>query len=252
MKKIFARIICIMIVLTCIFTSGQPVQAADNIWEQFKDGIEKVDLPEKWNSLIDWTKDRAIDAKGLVGNLVKSTTREGYRYNNRPETPVLNAVINGKWGDERSFVKVADLNDDKPHGHSISLKKGHTYQVIIYFINDCKKTLDAKDVSLFVDLPGTVTKKDRGEVVAILSSNNTEPKIIFDSVILRAKTKVRLEYIDGSMKILNGGKLNGEILSADKTFNLEHRLKLGYDKLDGKLPAGKLYAGKVIFKFKTS
>lgn len=251
MRKILLTILCL-----CL-TIGNPqiINAATGltVWDEFAESMEKNSkLPSSFGEVADWAKDRFVDAEGWVSGILNSTSRKGYRYNNRPSEPVINAVINGKWGNELSYVKVESTNDEKKHASSIKLRAGGTYKATIYYINDCRKAISAKDVELYIGLPSSVKKKQPVELLAVIASSNTTPEMIYDSVKLKANEDLKISYVNGSMKIYNGGKANGEKLPAEQAFDIGRRIRLGYNSLNGELPAGRKYAGKVTFKFKAT
>ncbi len=258
MKKFFQRVrrflgvICILAALTGLISRANslPVKAESSPRDQLTEQAKDSGILDKLDDLMKWGGDRIVDIQGVANSIINSTSRHGYRQNNRPSTPVLNAVINGKWGDERSFVRVIDLDDDKPHGHSVRLKKGHTYKVVVYYINDCKYSKAAKDVSVYLDLPRQIQANNSDKLTALLASGNTDPELIFDSVTLKAQENLKLKYTKGSLKIYNQGQTNGKKLNAANAFNLNKRATLGYNQLDGEIPAGKQYSGKVTLKFR--
>lgn len=258
LRKTAKLLSCLALCLCLVMGSIQPTKASTglSVWDEFAQSFEQNSkLPSSFGEVLDWAKDRFTDVKGVVGGIVYSTDRKGYRDDELPEDiPVINARIKGIWGDERSFVKVADVSDSKPRSNSITLKKGRTYEVSIYYVNDCPYQIFAEDVELFIDMPKTVKKKKPAQITAAISASNTEPKMIYDGVKLKSKETLKLKYVKNSMQIESeSSQTNGKKLNAANAFDINKRVRLGSDgKLDGTLMAGEMNAGKVTFRFKAT
>ncbi len=254
MKKIISLLLCFCLTLGC----PQVTQASTGltVWDEFAKSMEQNSkLPSSFGEAVDWAEDRFTDVKGAISGVINSTDRKGYRYNDRPqEEPVINAVTNGLWGNELSFVKGACVDDGKIKSSSLTVKAGKTYEITIHYINDCYMQIFAEDVELYIDMPGTVKKGRPVNITAAISSSNTNPKLVYDSIKIKTKDKkpLKLKYIKNSMTIHNNWNTDGQKLNATNAFNINKRVKLGCGALDGTLMAGEDNAGTVTFKFKAT
>ncbi|MDR1704571.1 MAG: DUF11 domain-containing protein [Clostridiales bacterium] len=166
--------------------------------------------------------------------------------------PVFNSMTdNPDLDDERKFVRIAEVGT---HGHfadTIEVVPGREYEVYIAFHNNGFADLNrggttiAQQVRLATTFPAKIAPDSIGVVSAIISASNTNPLEVWDGIALTALQEVHLHYKAGSAKISINGNANGKIMpeslfSANGTY-------LGINQLDGLVPAGRRFAGHVMY-----
>ncbi len=162
---------------------------------------------------------------------------------------------NPSYGDERNFFRIKDAEaNNSAYADEVKVEPGKTYEGYIYFHNNASKTFNdaahnysgiAKNVSLRVNMPNTVTAGAKARINAYISADNANPKEVWDEAYMTADTAVAIRYVPGSAKIFNGGALNGQGI-ADSF--LTSGAQLGYDTW-GTIPGCNEFAGYVTFKF---
>lgn len=159
---------------------------------------------------------------------------------------------NKKVGDERNFVRIREAGAGE-YINEAKLQPGKQYEVMTYYHNNAKTSLNAsgvgiaKDVSVRTKMPSVVKPGERGNVSSIISASNAAPKEVWDEAYVTADTDVALKYIAGSAKVTSNGAVNGQTLP-DSLFSTG--ALLGYDSLNGVLPGCAEYSGFVVYKFR--
>ena len=159
----------------------------------------------------------------------------------------FNSITNNPdYGDERNFVTIKGVSDQK-WVDEITVENGKEYYVRMYVHNNAAANLNkiAENVTAQVDLP---TRQDkRIQIDGYLSSSNATPTKIWDQVVFKSDVLFSLDYVKGSATYTNKVFTQGTSLSDSI---LTSGVKLGYDKLDGKIPGCLQYSGWVLFKVK--
>ena len=169
-----------------------------------------------------------------------------------PATHVtFNSITNNpQVGDERNFVRIREAGVGN-YVNEIVLRPGSSYQVITFFHNNAKSSLNdggkgiAKDVSIKVHAPSVVQPNERGMISSTIFCSNAEPLQVWDEAYVTAHTPVQLRYVSGSARVTSNGAVNGQTLPA--SFFTSGAL-LGYDNLDGNLPGCAQFAGMVVYQ----
>ncbi len=170
-------------------------------------------------------------------------------FNSITDNPVL--------GDERNFVRVAEVGANGTFSDEIKIVPGKEYEVYIGYHNNASSNLNtaefggkgiALDVRISSQFPGTVSASKKGKVSANIYSSNATPKEVWDEAYFTTDSKedVVLRYVDNSATIYNGGKINGTKLSGEYLFS-EDGIYIGYNSLSGKLPGCAEYSGHIIY-----
>ena len=157
-------------------------------------------------------------------------------------------------GDERNFVSARkDIGKDPDkyyrwHDNVVYVTEESQYVITMYVHNDNPKGLDAmaENVIAHVKLPETA-----GNILGVqcsIDSSNAVPTRYFDGVNFKGDRKFRLEYVVGSAKIVNTGIGNDDGYKLDDNLVTSYGVPLGYEQLDGKVPGGKKYVSRVLFK----
>ena len=160
-------------------------------------------------------------------------------------------------GDERNFVRVAEVGANGVFSDEVKIVPGKEYEVYIGYHNNAASSLNgtaaggkgiALDVRISSQFPSTVSASKKGKVSAIISSSNATPKEVWDEAYFTTDSKadVVLRYVENSATIYNGGKINGTKLGGETLFS-ENGIYIGYNSLSGKLPGCAEYSGHIIY-----
>ncbi len=180
------------------------------------------------------------------------------------ETVTLNSITDGKIGHEFNFVGAADgttLREKNVwNANSIEAEDGYAYKVRLYFENSAL-TIPAEGVAARFNICDTVwaaetngadsdeNAESSGRYMAAvhgyLMGTNTTPEIIGDSVIFVSEHPFHLEYMRGSASLENLGIGTGRGYSLSDDI-VNSWIAIGYDELDGVIPAGYEYDGQCV------
>ena len=195
--------------------------------------------------------------------------RNIYSRHRLPEYATFNSVVDDlQFGDERFFVRIADLGDNPPLDYldnhpetvfqsSMEIVPGRTYAVKIIAHNNPSVEMnypEQKSVGMALDFRvrssfvKKISSENDGFIMAEVHSTTAKPKCVSAKAGLSTKSSavVNLEYVNGSAIIHNSGKLNGTILASEFLFS-ERGIYLGYNKLIGNIPSGNEYACYVTY-----
>ncbi len=167
---------------------------------------------------------------------------------------VLNSISDSTIGDEKNFVGARLDNGDNGasnvwNGNEINVESGKTYIVRLYVHNNNPNGTNAvaTGVKTTFIIPETTSKSV--EVNGIINSNNATPSKYWDNVVFKSNSNFHLEYVKGSALLENNGiGANGGVKLSDDI--ISSGVKIGYDKLDGKIPGCYQYASYVTVKVK--
>lgn len=160
---------------------------------------------------------------------------------------------NPQLGDERNFVRIREYKDGETYKDEVTLERGKTYEVYIYYHNNA----DAHDVgktaigiadgaAVKSTFPATVKKGEKAIANATIFASDTDPLEVWDGAYMIASEDLYLRYVPGTAIIHNGGELNGQSIGPDYLFG-EGAL-LGYNKFSGILPGCNEYAGYITYQ----
>jgi hypothetical protein len=109
----------------------------------------------------------------------------------------FNSITNNpQVGDERNFVRIRETSIGN-YANEIALQPGKTYQIVTFFHNNAKHSLNnggkgiAKDVSIKVQAPSMVRPGERGIVSSTIFCSNAEPLQVWDEAYVTAATPVQ-------------------------------------------------------------
>ncbi|PJE03568.1 MAG: hypothetical protein CK429_32700 [Mycobacterium sp.] len=205
------------------------------------------------------------EAAGLPGQPTQPTPGTGCEVGDKhfagwgPDRPMMASAgpfafdyptLNGynedpHYGDTRNFYRVKDADDPNSGGWSNEIRnpvRGKRYFLQVYVINSgyVNDVLTAKDVRVTVTLPNCRSRQIGTH--GIVNSSNTYPAAIWGGVNFYSGDDFALAYVPDSAKLYNNAYPQG--LPVPGTAFLEAGGQpLGYEKLDGILPAGFKYAG---------
>ena len=164
------------------------------------------------------------------------------------DTITFNSISDSKIGNEKNFVgaRLASATGATWSADTIDVKDGETYLVRLYVHNNNPKGTEriAEGVKATFSVPTAVSKELT--IVGYLDSSNATPNRYWDEITFRSKDNIYLEYVDGSAEYTNAEmgtvKLPNELITSGA--------KLGFNKLDGKIPGCYAYDGVVTMKIK--
>lgn len=181
--------------------------------------------------------------------------RQTYTLENPADHVTFNSITNNNvLGDERNFVRVAEVGAKGTFSDEIKIEPGKEYEVYIGYHNNAATNLNASGVGMALDVrisaqfPSTVSASKKGKVSAIISASNATPKEVWDEAYFTTDSEadVVLKYVENSATIYNGGQLNGTKLGGEFLFS-EKGIYIGYNSLSGKLPGCAEYSGHIIY-----
>ena len=150
-------------------------------------------------------------------------------------------------GDEKDFVGIREVGSNAKWTNNMKVKNGKEYYVRMYVHNNAASNLNlvAENVVAKLNVPTTTAKNVT--VQGQISASNAKPNTVWDEATFSSDNDFNLAYIAGSALFENNGM--GTTKLPDSIVN-NTGAKLGYDKLDGKIPGCFQYAGYVTVKVK--
>ncbi len=169
----------------------------------------------------------------------------------KPATYVtFNSITNNpNIGDERNFVGIREVGSSNVWYDNMTVKENKEYLVRMYVHNNAAANLNlvAENVTAKFNLPTTTAKSI--QVNGFLSSSNAKPAEVYDHATFNSDKNFNLSYVKNSLKYENNVFGAAGVALPESIFT-SAGAKLGYDKLDGKIPGCFQYAGYVTFKVK--
>ena len=150
-------------------------------------------------------------------------------------------------GDEKDFVGIREVGSNTKWTNNMKVQNGKEYYVRIYVHNNAASNLNlvAENVVAKLNVPTTTAKNVT--VQGQISASNAKPNTVWDEATFSSDNDFNLAYVAGSALFENNGM--GTTKLPDSIVN-NTGAKLGYDKLDGKIPGCFQYAGYVTVKVK--
>ena len=150
-------------------------------------------------------------------------------------------------GDEKDFVGIREVGSNAKWTNNMKIQNGKEYYVRIYVHNNAASNLNlvAENVVAKLNVPTTTAKNVT--VQGQISASNAKPNTVWDEATFSSDNDFNLAYVAGSALFENNGM--GTTKLPDSIVN-NTGAKLGYDKLDGKIPGCFQYAGYVTVKVK--
>ena len=180
--------------------------------------------------------------------------RTTFTWSNPATYATFNSITdNPQLGDERNFVRIREYKDGETYKDEVTLERGKTYEVYIYYHNNA----DAHDVgktaigiadgaAVKSTFPATVKKGEKAIANATIFASDTDPLEVWDGAYMVASEDLYLRYVPGTAIIHNGGELNGQSIGPDYLFG--DGALLGYNKFSGILPGCNEYAGYITYQ----
>lgn len=185
-------------------------------------------------------------------------SRPTFTMQNPADYVTFNSITNNDvYKDERDFVRIKERGTGTASFTSnIKLQPGKTYDVMVYYHNNAKSSLNAsgkgvaKGAYVRVALPTTaITSSQTAKIGGVIGASNANPAQVWDDVVLSSDTSLTVSYVPGTATIYSAGAINGSKLP-DALFSATGT-PIGYNKLDGNLPGCTEYSGYITFQVKT-
>jgi uncharacterized repeat protein (TIGR01451 family)/LPXTG-motif cell wall-anchored protein len=131
----------------------------------------------------------------------------------------------------------------------MSVQPGKDYTVRMYVHNNAASNLNlvAENVTAKFNLATTTGKSI--DVQGFINSSNATPQEVYDHATFSSANDFNLAYVSGSLKYENNFFGANGVALPESIFT-STGAKLGYDKLDGRIPGCFQYAGYVTFTVK--
>lgn len=162
----------------------------------------------------------------------------------------FNSITNNpNIGDERNFVGIREFGTNNLWDDEMNVQEGKSYTVRMYVHNNAATSLNlvAQNVTAKFNLPTTTGKSI--QVNGFLSASNATPQEVYDHARFVSDKDFNLAYQPGTLKFENNAFGAAGTPISESVFT-SAGAKLGYDKLDGKIPGCFQYAGYLSFVVK--
>ena len=171
--------------------------------------------------------------------------------------PTFNSITdNPTIGDERDFVRIGEIDADVTElGNEVEVVPGRQYLVYVYFHNNASSTYnssayDNKGVAWRTRMSSAfstvLTPEEKGTISATITAENSNPLSVWDEAYMTTSAnKVLMRYVQGSAKIYNDWKTNGNVMPS--SLFTEDGTLLGLNALNGVIPGCEEYHGIVTY-----
>lgn len=159
----------------------------------------------------------------------------------------FNSITNNpNIGDERNFVGIRENGTNGLWQDTQQVQAGKEYVVRMYVHNNAAANLNlvAENVTAKFNLPTNTAKSI--QVNGFLSASNATPQEVYDHATFTSAQDFNLAYVPGTLKFYNNVFGSAGTPVSESAFT-SAGAKLGYDKLDGKIPGCFQYAGYLTF-----
>ncbi|MBC7869138.1 DUF11 domain-containing protein [Candidatus Saccharibacteria bacterium] len=176
--------------------------------------------------------------------------RPTYTIDSPADHITFNSITNNpNIGDERNFVGIRESGTTNQWSDDMTVVKGKAYTVRMYVHNNAASSLNlvAENVTAKFNLPTTTSKSI--QVNGFLSASNATPTEVYDHAIFSSTENFNLAYTSGSLKFENNSFGAAGTTLPESIFT-SAGAKLGYDKLDGRIPGCFQFSGYVTFQVK--
>jgi uncharacterized repeat protein (TIGR01451 family) len=192
---------------------------------------------------------------GWISNAWGPASRATFTEDKPASYVTFNSIINdSNYGDERNFVLVKDATNTEAGGFRdvVNVEDDHTYLVRVFVHNNAAANLNlvAEDVRLAAGITPGLTKN--GEIEVRVRSSNANPNEIWDEVNLKANKEFQIAYVSGSGRYYTNANGFSTFALGDEIVTDKNGVKLGYDKLDGRIQGCYKYSGIATFKVKVN
>ncbi|MDO4902430.1 MAG: hypothetical protein Q4A21_02635 [bacterium] len=192
----------------------------------------------------------AVATVGLIAAQAWGPDRKLFTMESPAPYITFNSISNNPviGGSETDFVGIREKGSNAAWTNQMKVQPGKEYQVRMYVHNDASENLNlvAENVTAKFNLPTTTGRNI--QVLGAVSASNANPGQVHDGANFVADQDFNLAYVAGSAiyennVFKNGTKLPDSIMTSTGA-------KLGYDKMDGRIPGCMKYSGVVVITVK--
>lgn len=218
--------------------------------------IRREKMRDQMKKLINFIKNHSIISGSVLVAAVAPAlvwawgpARPSFTIEKPADYVTFNSITNNPviGGDEKDFVGIREVGSNAKWTNNMKVQNGKEYYVRMYVHNNAASNLNlvAENVVAKLNVPTTTAKNVT--VQGQISASNAKPNTVWDEATFSSDNGFNLAYIAGSALFENNGM--GTTKLPDSIVN-NTGAKLGYDKLDGKIPGCFQYAGYVTVKVK--
>lgn len=218
--------------------------------------IRREKMRDQMKKLINFIKNHSIiSGSVLVAAIAPALvwawgpSRPSFTIEKPADYITFNSITNNPviGGDEKDFVGIREVGSNAKWTNNMKVQNGKEYYVRMYVHNNAASNLNlvAENVVAKLNVPTTTAKNVT--VQGQISASNAKPNTVWDEATFSSDNDFNLAYVAGSALFENNGM--GTTKLPDSIVN-NTGAKLGYDKLDGKVPGCFQYAGYVTVKVK--
>lgn len=218
--------------------------------------LEGRKMRDQMKKLINFIKNHSIISGSILVAAVAPAlvwawgpSRPSFTIEKPADYITFNSITNNPviGGDEKDFVGIREVGSNAKWTNNMKVQNGKEYYVRMYVHNNAASNLNlvAENVVAKLNVPTTTAKNVT--VQGQISASNAKPNTVWDEATFSSDNDFNLAYVAGSALFENNGM--GTTKLPDSIVN-NTGAKLGYDKLDGKIPGCFQYAGYVTVKVK--
>lgn len=218
--------------------------------------IRREKMRDQMKKLINFIKNHSIISGSILVAAVAPAlvwawgpARPSFTIEKPADYITFNSITNNPviGGDEKDFVGIREVGSNAKWTNNMKVQNGKEYYVRMYVHNNAASNLNlvAENVVAKLNVPTTTAKNVT--VQGQISASNAKPNTVWDEAAFSSDNDFNLAYVAGSALFENNGM--GTTKLPDSIVN-NTGAKLGYDKLDGKIPGCFQYAGYVTVKVK--
>ena len=213
-------------------------------------------MRDQMKKLINFIKNHSVISGSILAAVIAPVAvmawgpaRPSFTIEKPADYITFNSITNNPviGGDEKDFVGIREVGSNANWTNNMKVQNGKEYYVRIYVHNNAASNLNlvAENVVAKLNVPTTTAKT--ATVQGQVSASNAKPNTVWDEATFSSDNDFNLAYVAGSALFENNGM--GTTKLPDSIVN-NTGAKLGYDKLDGKIPGCFQYAGYVTVKVK--
>ena len=213
-------------------------------------------MRDQMKKLINFIKNHSVISGSILAAVIAPVAvmawgpaRPSFTIEKPADYITFNSITNNPviGGDEKDFVGIREVGSNAKWTNNMKVQNGKEYYVRLYVHNNAASNLNlvAENVVAKLNVPTTTAKNVT--VQGQISASNAKPNTVWDEATFSSDNDFNLAYVAGSALFENNGM--GTTKLPDSIVN-NTGAKLGYDKLDGKIPGCFQYAGYVTVKVK--
>ena len=218
--------------------------------------IRREKMRDQMKKLINFIKNHSVISGSILAAVIAPVAvmawgpaRPSFTIEKPADYITFNSITNNPviGGDEKDFVGIREVGSNAKWTNNMKVQNGKEYYVRMYVHNNAASNLNlvAENVVAKLNVPTTTAKTVT--VQGQVSASNAKPNTVWDEATFSSDNDFNLAYVAGSALFENNGM--GTTKLPDSIVN-NTGAKLGYDKLDGKIPGCFQYAGYVTVKVK--